>query len=180
MKTKIKRSLLAGAVALACGNALGAEYWLCAGTFDKNMPDGSVVKMWGYADVSNTTTYPANACPASGDAAYTAPGPQLNVADASLTVHLQNTLTEPTSLVIPGQTEADMVPVMIGNRVRSFTHEVAPASSGDYIWNNLRSGSYAYQTGTHPAKQVQMGFMARWLRMKPLTQPILVLTMIHR
>ncbi len=154
MKMKIKRSLLAGAVALACGNALGAEYWLCAGTFDKSMPDGSVVNMWGYADVTGVA---GNACPASPSVAYTAPGPQLNVADASLTVHLQNTLTEPTSLVIPGQKETDMIPVMIGNRVRSFTHEIAPASSGDYIWNNLKSGSYAYQTGTHPAKQVQMG-----------------------
>ncbi|MEQ1637898.1 MAG: putative Ig domain-containing protein [Methylococcales bacterium] len=159
MNMNIKRSLLASAVALACGNALGAEYWLCAGTFDKAMPDGTVVKMWGYADVSNTTTYPGNVCPASGNAAYTAPGPQLNVAvaDTSLTVHLQNTLSEPTSLVIPGQTETAMVPVKIGNRVRSFTHEVAPATSGDYIWNNLKPGSYAYQTGTHPAKQVQMG-----------------------
>jgi Bacterial Ig domain/Multicopper oxidase len=156
MKTKIKRSLLAGVVALACGNALGAEYWLCAGTFNKTMPDGSVVQMWGYADVS---TVVGNVCPASGNAAYTAPGPQLNVPDteASLTIHLQNTLAEPTSLVIPGQTETAMAPVIVGNRVQSFTHEVAPAASGDYIWNNLKPGSYAYQTGTHPAKQVQMG-----------------------
>jgi|CXWL01.1.fsa_nt_gi hypothetical protein len=156
MKMKIKRSLLASAVALACGNALGAEYWLCAGTFDKTMPDSSVVRMWGYADVTSVV---GNVCPASPSAAYTAPGPQLNVpvADTSLTVHLQNTLAEPTSLVIPGQTETAMAPVMAGNRVRSFTHEVATGSSGDYIWNNLKPGSYAYQTGTHPAKQVQMG-----------------------
>jgi FtsP/CotA-like multicopper oxidase with cupredoxin domain len=164
MNIKMKRRLLASAVALACGNASGAEYWLCSGTFDKTMPDNSVVRMWGYADVSDTTTYPGHACPASGDAAYTSPGPQLNipVADSGLTVHLQNTLDEPTSLVIPGQTETNMIPVMIGNRVRSFTHE-APAAVGgasgtdDYIWNNLKPGSYAYQTGTHPAKQVQMG-----------------------
>ncbi|MEQ1558447.1 MAG: putative Ig domain-containing protein [Methyloglobulus sp.] len=160
MKMKIKRSLLAGAVALACGNALGAEYWLCAGTFDKNMPDGSTVRMWGYADVTGVV---GNVCPASPSAAYTAPGPQLNVADASLTVHLQNTLTEPTSLVIPGQ-ETGMTPVKVGNRVRSFTHEVAPASSGDYTWNNLKPGSYAYQTGTHPAKQVQMGLYGAMIK----------------
>ncbi|MEQ1740157.1 MAG: putative Ig domain-containing protein [Methyloglobulus sp.] len=158
MKTKIKRSLLAGAVALACGNALGAEYWLCAGSFDKTMPDGSVVRMWGYADVSGTIANP-NPTHTCVGAAYTAPGPQLDIpfADTSLTVHLQNTLTEPTSLVIPGQTETAMVPVMVGNRVRSFTHEVAPTTSGDYVWTNLKPGSYAYQTGTHPAKQVQMG-----------------------
>ena len=156
MKKKLTRSLLASAVALACGNALGADYWLCAGTFDKTMPDNSVVRMWGYADVTGVV---GNTCPASPNAAYTAPGPQLNVAvgDASLTVHLQNTLTEPTSLVIPGQTESLMAPVMVGNRVRSFTHEVAPTTSGDYVWTNLKPGSYAYQTGTHPAKQVQMG-----------------------
>jgi Bacterial Ig domain/Putative Ig domain/Multicopper oxidase len=164
MKMKIKRSLLAGAVALACGNALGAEYWLCAGTFDKSMPDGSTVRMWGYADVTGVTAPTLHACPASPTAAYTAPGPQLNVADtdSNLTIHLKNTLAEPTSLVIPGQTENGMAPVKVGNRVRSFTHEAAAAvgvtpGEDSYTWNNLKPGSYAYQTGTHPAKQVQMG-----------------------
>lgn len=157
MNIKIKRSLLAGSVILACGNALGAEYWLCAGTFNQTMPDSSTVTMWGYADASNIL--PNHTCPANGNAAYTAPGPQLNipVGDTSLTIHLTNNLSEPSSLVIPGQTETAMVPFKIGNRVRSFTHEVQGGSSGDYIWNNLKSGSYIYQTGTHPAKQVQMG-----------------------
>jgi hypothetical protein len=42
-------------------------------------------------------------------------------------------------------------------RVRSFTSEVANGASGTYCWSNLRAGSFAYQSGTHPALQVQMG-----------------------
>jgi|GEM_PF-385685 VCBS repeat-containing protein len=156
MKTNLKRSLLASAVALACGNALGAEYWLCAGTFSKTMPDGSSVTMWGYAqdDDSDLT----NGC---GAGAYSSPGPRLTVpvGEASLTIHLRNNLPTPTSLVIPGQTASEsgaMVPVKVAGRMHSFTHEVAQGTTGVYTWD-LRPGSYAYQTGTHPAVQVQMG-----------------------
>lgn len=160
MKKKITRSLLASAVALACGNALGAEYWLCAGSFNKTMPDGSSVQMWGYADV---TAAPGHSCTG---AVYSAPGPQLDVpsVDAALTIHLTNNLTESTSLVIPGQTEDLMSPVMAGNRVQSFTHEVLAGGTGDYTWSNLKPGSYAYQTGTHPAKQVQMGLYGAMIK----------------
>ncbi len=163
MKTNIKRSILAGATALICTNALGAEYWLCAGSFNKTMPDNSVVQMWGYADVSNVTAFPAHACPASGNAAYTSPGPRLTVplGNPNLIIHLQNTLGEATSLVIPGQTETAMAPVIIGNRVHSFTHEAPAGGTDNYTWGTtakpLRPGSYIYETGTHPAKQVQMG-----------------------
>jgi VCBS repeat-containing protein len=161
MKTNMKTKLLASAVALACGPAVGAEYWLCAGSFNKTMPDASSVTMWGYADV---TAIAGHTCPANGSASYTSPGPRLTVApaDTSLTVHLTNNLSQETSLVIPGQTETAMAPVKhttgpFTGRVRSFTHEAAAGGTADYIWNSLRPGSYAYQTGTHPQVQVQMG-----------------------
>jgi len=47
--------------------------------------------------------------------------------------------------------------VAVGGRVRSFTHETAPGATGVYTWTGLREGTYLYQSGTHPAKQVQMG-----------------------
>lgn len=166
MKTNIKGNLLAVAVSLISSNVLAAEHWLCAGSYDKAMPDGSVVEMWGYADVSDTNTHPNHTCPNNGNTAYTSPGPQLDipVGDVSLTIHLTNKLLEPTSLVIPGQTQSAMMPVMDGNRVRSFTHEVISNGSSDYTWNNLRPGSYVYQTGTHPAKQVQMGLFGGMIK----------------
>ncbi len=85
----------------------------------------------------------------------------------------------PTSIFIPGlaspsfQAGATLpgvcpagvsapVEVAGGGRIRSFTAEVAnvqnaAAAVGTYCWSNLKSGTYLYQSGTHPAVQVQMG-----------------------
>ncbi len=42
-------------------------------------------------------------------------------------------------------------------RLRSFTAEVPNGEVGTYCWAAPRAGSYVYQSGTHPAVQVQMG-----------------------
>ncbi|MBS0387508.1 MAG: tandem-95 repeat protein [Proteobacteria bacterium] len=42
-------------------------------------------------------------------------------------------------------------------RLRSFTAEVPNGEIGSYCWAAPRAGSYVYQSGTHPAVQVQMG-----------------------
>jgi Bacterial Ig domain len=136
-----------------------AEVWLQTGSATVTMPDNSVVTMWGY---SSCTAGFATCTPAS------VPGPALTVpaADTGLTVHLRNTLSVPTSLVIPGQVTT-MVPVWDDNssgprtsltqRVRSFTNEAAAGGTADYIWSNIKPGTYLYQSGTHPQVQVQMG-----------------------
>lgn len=160
--------LVLAALSLAATQAQAAEVWLRAGTTTKSMPGSATpITMWGYAQC---TAGFASCGP------VTVPGPALNVpaADATgLTVHLDNTLGEPTSLVIPGQT-AVMTPVFFepgsattytgsrpaGNltaRVRSFTHEAAPGGTADYAWPSLRPGTYLYESGTHPQVQVQMG-----------------------
>jgi len=127
-----------------------ATYDLVAAPFDKTMPDGSSVPMWGFA-LDGPTLQPS------------APGPQLVVppGDTTLTVNLRNTLPEPVSIVIPGQ-PAVMTPVMFTDgqgrqRVRSFTAEAVPASIQTYTWSNLKPGTYLYHSGTHPQIQVQMG-----------------------
>jgi FtsP/CotA-like multicopper oxidase with cupredoxin domain len=88
-------------------------------------------------------------------------------------------LPVPTSLMIPGlsspgfqagataagvcpSTPSAPVEVAGGGRIRSFTSEVANAASaaaavGTYCWANLKPGTFLYQSGTHPALQVQMG-----------------------
>ena len=78
--------------------------WLRAGTTTKALPGSAAeIPMWGYAE-----------CGAgfASCGSVKVPGPELVVAagDGSLTVHLQNALPEPTSLVIPGQL-ATMTPV---------------------------------------------------------------------
>lgn len=158
------------AAVLAAGGAHANEFWLCAKPTDVTMPNGTVVPMWGYAQVESAG-FPANCAGAQA----TIPGPMLELppGENSMTIHLANLLPAPTSIMLPAQpggmtptylSAADGVaPELIG-RVRSFTHEV-PAwtdtaqdpPTGDYTWSGLRPGSYVYQSGTHLAVQVQMG-----------------------
>ena len=155
------------ALALAGHSAVAAEYWLRAGTTTVQMPNpngpGTVgVVMWGYANCS-----PGPLSATCGT--VTVPGPALTVppGDTSLTVHLLNSLTVPTSLVINGLVKP-MAPVWtdgssgprgsdLSKRVRSFDAEAAPNGTADYTWPNVSPGTYLYQSGTQPQVQVQMG-----------------------
>ncbi len=170
MKTFLKNTRTTQALVLiACsgltGSAFAAEYWLRADATTVGMPSGSAtplatdvpVTMWGFAPA--TVAGP-------GTAPVTVPGPRLVVpaGDTTLTIHLYNNLPSPVSIVVPGQT-ATMVPVKFADpqgrqRVRSFTHETPSGTLTtpvNYTWTNLRPGTYLYQSGTHPAVQVQMG-----------------------
>jgi FtsP/CotA-like multicopper oxidase with cupredoxin domain len=152
------------------GVSFGEEYWLRAEV--KTIPAGtfgnmSSVAMWGYArcgaGFSNCTT-------------ATVPGPILTAhVGTALTVHVFNNISglyrEPTSLVVNGQRATETganTPVWTDGtsgprgtnydlRVRSFTHEAALGGSADYVWGAPRQGTYLYESGTHPAIQVQMG-----------------------
>lgn len=157
-KIKIIRTLLFATVAFTAASTPGfaAEFYLRADVATKTMPDGEVIPMWGFAQ---DTAFEA------GDGTVFVPGPTLTVpaGDSNLTIHLDNNLSVPISLVINGQI-ATMTPVKFTDsesrqRIRSFTHETAPgnAAAVDYVWTNLKPGSYVYHSGTHPAVQVQMG-----------------------
>ena len=123
--------------------------------FDKQLPNGDTVPMWGFA-----TCY---------DAAFTdcaldkdAPGPQIDAfAGLNLTINVKNSLPSPVSIVIPGQVGSGSPTKMIDasgrERVKSFTHEIAAAGIGTYSWSSLKSGTYLYQSGTNPSLQVPMG-----------------------
>jgi len=137
--------------------AWGAEFWLRTETLTKTMPDTSVVTMWGFAQCTDGTYATCNQA--------TVPGPRLTVpaGETVLTINLRNNLTglfvEPVSIVIPGQA---ILPAPVRNtdgRVRSFTTETPPdnATTVIYTWNNIKPGTYLYESGTHPAVQVQMG-----------------------
>lgn len=151
-------ALLQVGLLLGAGQAAAAEYWLCAKAGTVGMPDGQNVPIWGY--VLDSAGFAGNcAAPAN------LPGPALTVppGDPTLTIHLRNDLTsEPTSIVIPGQT-ATMAPVKFNDaqgrqRVFSFTHEAAAnGGTADYTWNNVRPGTYLYHSGSHAQVQVQMG-----------------------
>jgi FtsP/CotA-like multicopper oxidase with cupredoxin domain len=174
-------ALTLAALPLAATHAVAAEYWLKAELGSVTMPDTTVIPVWGYARCTDGSY--ASCTP------VTVPGPPLTVdaTDSTLTVHLLNNLTVPTSLVINGLNKS-MTPVWqepdcikiypicdpnpaggmtytgarpVGNltaRVRSFDAEVAPlGGEGDYTWSNVTPGTYLYQSGTHVQAQVQMG-----------------------
>ena len=89
----------------------------------------------------------------------TVPGPRITVppGDTTLTINLMNCLPEATSLVIPGQ-PFTALPVRTGDRVRSMTPEAtANGGTASYTFTGLKPGTFLYQSGSHPAVQVQMG-----------------------
>ena len=135
------------------------DVYLQTQAFDKALPGGGTVPMWGFA--SCTSGFASCELPADSDA----PGPQINAFEGfQLRVHVQNTLNLPVSLIIPGQTEVGGgTPMMMGNRVRSFTTETVAATGGIpgaetiYTFSNLNAGTFLYQSGTLPSIQVPMG-----------------------
>ena len=164
MNTKPKvLGAMALAVAAAClapVQAFAAEYWLEAAPTTVADPNGGPsIPMWGYA-----------LCTASwaSCSVATVPGPALTVpvGETELTVHLANSLSVPTSLVINGLIKP-MTPVWtdgttgsrggdLTKRVRSFDTEAAPGLSALYTWP-AKPGTYLYHSGTQPQVQVQMG-----------------------
>lgn len=120
-------------------------------------PDGGAtqIPMWGFAA---DTSQACNSLPTWNV------GPQLTDTDlvgGNLTVNLRNCLSEGVSIVIPGQ-PAIFSPVTAVDssgrtRITAFTTEAAPGVTQSYTWTGVKAGTYIYQSGSHPAKQVQMG-----------------------
>ena len=138
------------------------------------LPAGAIgnpapITMWRFVQTDSGFSVPA---PSS--TGWT-PGPAVvaNEGD-TLNVHVQNNLpasspaayTEPVSVVIPGQTGVFTPTWTDGTtgprtspeqRVRSFTAETPQGVSSTYTFTSLKAGTYLYQSGTHPAVQLQMG-----------------------
>jgi FtsP/CotA-like multicopper oxidase with cupredoxin domain len=153
LNSVLKTTTLAACL-LGAGAASAAEVYLKAQSVDKDVGDGVMLEMW------NFVCDDAAAAPATNEiCTQTTAGAQIDIdanVDAALTVHLTNDLPVEVSITVPGQAGGGD-PEIIGGRVRSFTHEVAPGMSADYSWSNLRPGTYLYQSATHPSLQVPMG-----------------------
>ena len=145
------------------GPASAATYNLRAGTVNITMPDGTVIPAWGFADD----------IAGAGTGTITVPGPQLTVpsGDTTLVINLTNNLTVPVSINIPGQRyPAGATPTVSGGRVLSFTNQVAGGGSGTITFNNVRPGTYLYESGTNPAMEIPMGLYGA-LVVRPTTTP---------
>lgn len=118
-------------------------------------PDSATpIRMWGFIPDPGS-------CPAA-PAAWNVGPLQVGAAGANLTIQLRNCLSEPVSIVIPGQnailTPQALPADALGRvRVTAFTHEAPAGGTATYTWNNLKAGTFLYQSGSKPAKQVHMG-----------------------
>jgi hypothetical protein len=152
--TPIRLALLAAGLGMAQAS-FAADLVAIEGQWS---PDGGTtqIPMWGFA---RDTGQACDSLP-NWDV-----GPQLTDADlvgGDLTIKLRNCLSEPVSIVIPGQpttyTPQTTVDSTGRTRITAFTHEaMAAGDPATYTWTGVRPGTYLYQSGSHPAKQVQMG-----------------------
>jgi len=137
---------------LACttGTSPNPTFTLAARSGYINLPDGNTAFMWSYAD---------------GGQGFQHPGPVLCVNQGdTVTVILQNGLAEPVSIVFPGQEDvlangAPAQPQFTPAGVLTSLTQAASPSGGSvsYSFVASRPGTFLYESGTNPAKQVRMG-----------------------
>lgn len=120
------------------------------------LPDSNTMYMWGYAQ---------------GGRAFQHPGPVLCVNEGdTVTVILNNTLAEPVSIIFPGQegvqaNGAPAQPQYNGAGILTSLTNVAGAGGGTVAYTFVAShpGSFIYESGTNPQKQVRMGLFGALL-----------------
>jgi FtsP/CotA-like multicopper oxidase with cupredoxin domain len=117
-----------------------------------SIPDGNTIFMWSYA------------LGASGGV-FQLPGPTLCANQGeTVSVRLVNTLSEPSSIVFPGQQGATANGSSVqpqfdtSGRLTSLV-QAASAGGGSMTYRFVASqaGTYIYESGTNPVKQIQMG-----------------------
>jgi FtsP/CotA-like multicopper oxidase with cupredoxin domain len=113
------------------------------------LPDGNTMFMWGYSEGANPFQHPGPVlCVNQGD---------------TVKVILKNTLAEDVSIIFPGQQNvlANGVPVQPQFSAGALTSlvQTAPASGGSITYSFVASnpGTFLYESGTNPRKQVGMG-----------------------
>jgi FtsP/CotA-like multicopper oxidase with cupredoxin domain len=115
-----------------------------------SVPDGNVVYMWGYS---------------AGDDPFQHPSPVLCVDEGdTVTIVLHNTLPEDVSIVFPGQENVlangvSSQPVFNAAGELTSLAPVAAANGGSVTYSFVANnpGTYIYESGTEPAKQINMG-----------------------
>ena len=140
-----------GGDGLVCTTSSTATFTLTTKSGYIGTPDDNVVYMWGYSIAGSSFQHPSPVlCVDEGD---------------TVTIILQNTLPEDVSIIFPGQEEvlANGAPAQpkfdpVTDELLSLT-DVAPANGGSvtYSFEAANSGTFVYQSGTDPAKQVRMG-----------------------
>jgi FtsP/CotA-like multicopper oxidase with cupredoxin domain len=133
---------------IVCTTSPTSTFDFTTRTGNVGFPDGNTVLMWSYAL-------------STGE--FQLPGPTLCVTEGStVTIVLHNTLSEGVSLVFPGQTGvtadgAPAAPQFDGSNLVSLIQAAPSGGSVTYSFTAAHAGTYLYESGTDPVKQVQMG-----------------------
>lgn len=138
-------------IGLVCtnGSSPSPTFTLSTQTGYIQLPDGNTMFMWGYS---------------LGGQPFQHPGPVLCVNQGdTVTVILQNTLNEDVSITFPGQENvlangAQAQPQFNGGgSLTSLTTAAPPGGSVTYQFVASNPGTFIYESGTNPRKQVGMG-----------------------
>jgi FtsP/CotA-like multicopper oxidase with cupredoxin domain len=133
---------------VVCTTNPSATFSLTATDGYISLPDGNTIYMWGYAEDNR---------------GFQHPGPVLCVNQGdTVTVALHNTLAEDVSIIFPGQDNvlangAPAQPQFSAGTMTSLTNVAANGGDVTYSFTASRPGTYLYESGTQPGKQVQMG-----------------------
>lgn len=126
-----------------------ATFTLTTRTGYISLPDGNVVFMWGFSE---------------GNGIFQHPSPNLCVDEGDLvTIVVHNTLPEEISLIFPGQVDVlangePSQPVFDGGgQLRSLAPTAPPGGSATYSFVAENPGTYIYESGTEPTRQINMG-----------------------
>jgi hypothetical protein len=130
-------------IGMVCTTSSTHTFNLVAKPGYTDTPDGNSVFMWSYANLDS---------PDNGH--FQEPGPVLCVNEGdSVTVNLTNTLPEPSSIVFPGQQGVTASNGSAG----LLTREAATSGTVSYTFIAGSPGTYLYESGSDPVKQVEMG-----------------------
>ncbi|KXG43568.1 multicopper oxidase domain-containing protein [Tepidibacillus decaturensis] len=115
-----------------------------------SIPDGNSIYFWGFSKGENEPVQ--------------LPGPHIIVTEGeTVIVNLTNTLSEPVSISFPGQTGVmvggqPVHPQYSGDQLLSFVNYAAPGGGTvSYTFTAAHPGTFIYESGTNPHKQVPMG-----------------------
>jgi FtsP/CotA-like multicopper oxidase with cupredoxin domain len=148
---------------VACTSGTGPNPTFTLNAIDGyiQLPDGNIMYMWGFAP---------------GGGAFQHPGPVLCVNQGdTVTIVLNNTLPEPVSIMFPGQANvlangAPAQPEGAGPALTSLTTTAPSGGSVTYSFLADNAGSFIYESGTLPQKQVRMGLFGA-LVVRPAAVP---------
>jgi hypothetical protein len=127
----------AGPIGMVCTN--GPSFDLTARSGYVETPDGSSAFMWSYGQTGGE---------------FQLPGPVLCVNQGdTVQVTLHNALGEPASIVFPGQRAVSSS----GGSAGLLAREATPGGAVTYTFTASNPGTYLYESGSDPAKQVELG-----------------------